>query len=399
MDKINVAVLFGGRSCEHEISIISGLQLIEFLDTEKYNAIPVYVAKDGRWYSGDELLNRTFYKDFENKKKMLSEVMLYPFVGQKGLTVLKKAYFFGEKFIPVDMYFPVFHGELGEDGAMQGLLELAGVPYAGSNVLASSVAMSKDTAKALVSSYGIKVLPSITILKEFVNNHGVESAKKEVFKNSALKYPLFVKPNNLGSSIGVSKASNDGELFLALSNVFKHDTEALIEPFMDDMFEINISLLDTTDGLKASVVEIPVPDGNFLSYEDKYLRDGKGKKGSSPLKTRISISQGMAGLTRAIDPVDLSDEIKKKVTEYGKIIFRALKASGVARLDFMYDKKSENIYFNEANLIPGSLAFYLWEKSEPTILYTEELSMIIDRAFEVYELKQGLKKDLGFKAL
>ncbi|MDD7473514.1 MAG: D-alanine--D-alanine ligase family protein [Bdellovibrionota bacterium] len=395
MDKKNVAVFFGGRSCEHEISIITGLQLIEYLDTNKFNIIPVYIARDGRWYSGQELLNRAIYKDFENKKKVLNEVTLYPYLGQKGLTVTKKACFFGEKIIPVDIYFPAFHGEFGEDGCIQGLFELAGVPYVGSGVLPSAIAMSKNTAKTVVSQYGIPVLPSVTINKELVEKEGIEATKKEIFANNTLKYPVFIKPNNLGSSIGVSKATNDEELLIALTKVFKRDKEALIEPYMDNMFEINISVLDTTEGLRTSVVEIPVTDGSFLSYEDKYMREGKGKKkGGTPKR-----SEGMASLTRSINPVDLDEKIKNTVSEYAKIAYKAIKASGVGRIDFMYDKNSGTIYLNEFNLIPGSLSFYLWEKSDPVLLYTEELTKIIDRAFEVYSIKQELDRDTGFKAL
>lgn len=395
MDKKNVAVFFGGRSCEHEISIITGLQLIEYLDTNKFNIIPVYIARDGRWYSGQELLNRAIYKDFENKKKVLNEVTLYPYLGQKGLTVTKKACFFGEKIIPVDIYFPAFHGEFGEDGCIQGLFELAGVPYVGSGVLPSAIAMSKNTAKTVVSQYGIPVLPTVTINKELVEKEGIEATKKEIFANNTLKYPVFIKPNNLGSSIGVSKATNDEELLIALTKVFKRDKEALIEPYMDNMFEINISVLDTTEGLRTSVVEIPVTDGSFLSYEDKYMREGKGKKkGGTPKR-----SEGMASLTRSINPVDLDEKIKNTVSEYAKIAYKAIKASGVGRIDFMYDKNSGTIYLNEFNLIPGSLSFYLWEKSDPVLLYTEELTKIIDRAFEVYSIKQELDRDTGFKAL
>ena len=328
-------------------------------------------------------------------EKVLNEVTLYPYLGQKGLTVTKKACFFGEKIIPVDIYFPAFHGEFGEDGCIQGLFELAGVPYVGSGVLPSAIAMSKNTAKTVVSQYGIPVLPSVTINKELVEKEGIEATKKEIFANNTLKYPVFIKPNNLGSSIGVSKATNDEELLIALTKVFKRDKEALIEPYMDNMFEINISVLDTTEGLRTSVVEIPVTDGSFLSYEDKYLREGKGKKkGGTPKR-----SEGMASLTRSINPVDLDEKIKNTVSEYAKIAYKAIKASGVGRIDFMYDKNSGTIYLNEFNLIPGSLSFYLWEKSDPVLLYTEELTKMIDRTFEVYSIKQELDRDTGFKAL
>ena len=147
--------------------------------------------------------------------------------------------------------------------------------------------------------------------KELVEKEGIEATKKEIFANNTLKYPVFIKPNNLGSSIGVSKATNDEELLIALTKVFKRDKEALIEPYMDNMFEINISVLDTTEGLRTSVVEIPVTDGSFLSYEDKYMREGKGKKkGGTPKR-----SEGMASLTRSINPVDLDEKIKNTASE------------------------------------------------------------------------------------
>lgn len=393
MDKKNIAVLFGGRSCEHEISIITGLQLIEFLDTTKFNPIPVYVARDGHWYTGERLLKREIYKDFENKKNTFNEVVLYPFLGERGLTVIKKCCIFGEKFIPIDVFFPAFHGEFGEDGCIQGLFELAGVPYTGSQLLASAISMSKNTAKMIASLCDVPVLDSVNVFKEDMLKNGIESAKKDVL--TKLKYPVFIKPNNLGSSVGVSKAMNDEELFAGLAKVFVRDKEAIVEPFLDNMFEINISILDTKDGLVASAVEIPVPDGEFLSYEDKYLREGKGKKkGGTPKK-----SQGMASLTRSIDPQNLSDDIKEKVTEYAKKAFKAFKASGAGRLDFMFNKETGTIYFNEFNPLPGSLSFYLWEKSKPEMLYTEELTKIIERAEELFEIKQGLDKDLGFHAL
>jgi D-alanine-D-alanine ligase len=202
-------------------------------------------------------------------------------------------------------------------------------------------------------------------------------------------FPLFVKPLSLGSSIGVSRASSESELAVALAKVFRYDTVAIVEPCVSELMEINVSVRER-DGIEASVVEIPVSESGILSYEEKYLRDGGKKTGPS---------QGMASLTRIIDPVDLDPTIKENVIEYAKRSFSLLGCSGVARLDFIYDLAADRLYFNELNALPGSCSFYLWAKSQPRVLYTQLITGMIETALNHYAENASLERSIGLKAL
>ncbi len=392
-----VGVVFGGRSVEHEISVITGLQLIRALDVEKYDVVPVYIAPNGHWYVGDELLERSFYRGLPGCLNELSEVTLLPVPDSQGLTVIgRKATtsvgsFRSGDVIPIDVYFLAFHGEFGEDGCVQGLMELADAAYTGGGVLSSAVAMDKYICKSVLQDHGIPVLPGVVVRKEDALKD-FDAALKLVFGGEALKdYPVFVKPCHLGSSIGIAKAENESELRSALALVFRHDSSAIVEPFLADMFEINVSVLEEEEPL-ASVVEIPVSSSGVLSYEDKYLREGGAKKTGDE-------SGGMANLTRDIDPKHLDSEIKERVIAYAKKAVRVLDCSGIVRFDFMYDTNTDKIYFNELNPMPGSFAFYLWVKSHPPLLYTEVLSRAIERAVQRKSIKSSLIKELEFRAL
>jgi D-alanine-D-alanine ligase len=200
---------------------------------------------------------------------------------------------------------------------------------------------------------------------------------------------LFVKPCNLGSSIGVSRVKNVSELPGALTKVFKYDTLALIEPCVTEIMEINVSVRDA-GRIEASVVEIPVSESGVLSYEEKYLRPGGKKSGPS---------QGMASLSRIIDPPDLDSDIKERVIALGIRAFELLGCSGVARLDFIFDLAKSELYFNELNAFPGSCAFYLWARSSPRVLYTELINQMITTALDHYAVKSSLDRDIGLKAL
>jgi D-alanine-D-alanine ligase len=401
-----VAVLFGGRSVEHEISIITALQLIEAIDTVKYNPIPVYIATSGKWYSGPALLKREFYKGMPGTLADVQEVVLMPVPGTGGLTVIQtkaaKSGFglFGKPqqgpdVIPVDVYFPAFHGSYGENGCIQGLLELADVVYTGSDVVSSAVSMSKYHSKKFLESHDVPCLPSVLLAREGLDQDPggkLESWRKAVLGTKGFeKFPLFVKPANLGSSIGVARVTDENALDAALLQAFKYDHQVLVEPCVEEKLEINVAVIDDVQ-VRASVVEIPVSSsGNELSYEDKYMRGG-GKKGGSH-------SLGMAGLTRVIDPTDLDPVIKSQAQEFAVRAFTALGCAGVARIDFMMDLAAKKLYFNEINPLPGSLANYLWVKSAPPLLFTDLLSLCIERAIKRDKTKRALSHDVGFKAL
>jgi len=387
----NIAVFFGGRSAEHEISVITALQLIEALDVTKFNPIPVYIDHKGRWFSGEALLKREFYKSLPESTSEVAEVVLLPIPRTGGLTILKdsKGVFANKKIIPVDLCITAFHGQFGEDGCMQGLFELADLPYTGCAVPASAVSMNKFICKSAVSAHGIPVLPGALVQKpEAILD--MEMACKSVLETSGLtKFPLFVKPCNLGSSIGIGVAKDRAGLSAALANVFKYDVAALVEPCITNRMEINISVLDGSPP-KASVVEIPVASLEALTYEDKYMRSGGKKTGRS---------SGMASLTRKIDPSDLDPKYKEAVTNYALKSFKLLECGGVVRFDFMVNLDTGDLFFNELNTIPGSFAFYLWAKTKPQVLYTEILNQIIEQAEIIYQRRASLQRDTGFRAL
>ena len=392
MSKKNVAVLFGGRSVEHEISIITALQLINVLDVVRYHPVPVYVAQSGKWYIGDALLNKEFYKKLPSSLSQVQEVIL-PVAKSAGLTVLKPTsrliFAKSPQVIPIDVYFLAFHGTFGEDGCIQGLLELADVAYTGSGVLASALGMNKYQCKMLLGAHGIPVLPGALIHRDEAKK-SLSQVRERILSTPGLEFPLFVKPCNLGSSIGISVASDNQSLNAALVNTFRYDSQAIVEPCVKDILEVNVSVLEDEEPI-ASVIEMPVATAGVLTYEDKYLRDGGKKTGSS--------SQGMAGLTRVIDPHDLDAGLKQAAIQYGLEAFRILGCSGVARMDFIIDSSSDRIYFNEINTLPGSLSYYLWAKSNPPVLYTELLNRIIERAQIRQRTKASLRRNDGLRSL
>lgn len=383
--RLRVAVLFGGRSVEHEISVISALQMISAMDTLRYEPVPVYIDLSGNWYSGAPLLQRSFYRNFDASAPGLERVILLPQPGIGGLSKVGSS----NAVIPIDVFFPLFHGRFGEDGCMQGLFELAEVAYVGGGVLASSVAMSKQRCKIFLSGLGIPVLPGCLVEKGDALR-GLDATLDTVLATPGLQqFPLFVKPNNSGSSVGIGKANDRSELAAALANVFVYDVEALVEPCLTEMFEVNVSVLAGKER-RISVVEIPVSSAGALTYEDKYLRGGGKKSGDS---------QGMASLTRVINPADLDGDIKSSISSYAKQAFEALGCAGVARFDFMVSKTDGKIYLNELNSPPGSMAFYLWEKSEPRLLYTELIECLIEDALGRAGWKASVKWEMEFRAL
>lgn len=395
-----VAVMFGGRSVEHEISVITALQMMQAMDTLKFKPIPVYVSTDGRWYTGLQLLDRNFYRRLSDGLSELTEVTLLPRPGVGGLTVVKSAGKQKQKnnsefnrLIPVDVFFPCFHGTYGEDGAFQGLFETADVAYTGCDVVSASTGMSKYHCKKFLEAHGIPVLPAVVVTKrEFTKSGGehIESIRRQILSTPGLTaFPLFVKPATLGSSIGISKASNEMQLDAALAGVFKYDTQAMIEPCVDPKMEINVSVFGAGD-IRASVVELPIASAGQLTYEDKYLRGNSSKTGKS---------QGMESLSRLIDPADLDPNLKETARRYAAEAYEKLGCSGVARIDFMVDLRTDRLYFNEINTLPGSLAFYLWSKSEPCLLYTDLITGVIEQALRRQGDRASLKRTVGFAAL
>jgi D-alanine-D-alanine ligase len=389
MKKKNLAVLFGGRSVEHEISVITAIQLMNVIDVTQYNIIPVYIAQTGRWYVGDNLLDKNFYRRLPGSLTEATEVALLPIAGSKGLNYLNSR---PNDVLPIDIYFLAFHGTFGEDGCMQGMLEMADATYTGCGVLPAALGMNKYQCKIMLKAAGIPVLPAALIDRRDAQK-SLESVRAQIFATPGLEQlPLFVKPCNLGSSIGIGVAKDELTLNACLVNTFRYDSHAIVEPCVKEIIEINVSVLED-DEITASVIEMPVSLSGVLTFEEKYLRDDGGKK------TGGNESQGMASLSRIIDPPDLDPAMKQAALGYAKQAFKVLGCSGVSRIDFIIDASSNQLYFNEINTLPGSLSFYLWVKSNPPLVYTELLNRIIRQAEKRQVTKLALKRQEGMRAL
>lgn len=345
--KTTVAVFFGGRSVEHEISVISALQAINAFNREKYDIVPIYITKQGRWYTGDNLLDIANYKDINKLIENSVEVYMRPEYGDYKLYKAQPGGIFSKKnAIIADLHvaLPVLHGTNCEDGTFEGLLETIGIPFAGCNTLSSANGMDKITMKMILRECGIPVVEYIWFTdKEWFSRR--DSIVEDI--ESKLGYPVIVKPANLGSSVGISKASNRDELIEKIGKAEKFSQRIIVEKLIEKLKEINCSVLGDADDHQSSVCEEPIKTGDFLSYEDKYMGGSKSTKGMQASEKRI--------------PADLPEEVSEKIRKMAGDTFRVLSCHGVSRVDVMIDEATGNIYVNEINTIPGSLSFYLWE--------------------------------------
>lgn len=344
-----IAVFFGGKTVEHDVSIVTGLQLMENMDSTLFEAVPIYITREGDWYTGAALKNVEVYKNFDKGNPQFTRCYLPANTRGRELYAFhpKKSLFQKEQSLlcRLDAAIPAMHGLNGEDGTLQGLLELAGVPYTSCGVLGSAAGMDKVLMKSAFKGAGLPVLPYI-----YIDRGDWPADKEDILHRaeSAFSYPMFVKPANLGSSIGISKAKNREELENAIAVAAHYDRRVLVEAGVSDIMEINCSALGFGTDVRASVCEMPVAWEDFLTYEDKYIRGGKSGKA------------GMQSLSRQI-PAPISEELSLQIREMTKMAFRLFDCKGVVRLDFIYDKSAEMLYINEINTIPGSFAFYLWE--------------------------------------
>lgn len=342
--KINVGVFFGGRSVEHEISVLSALQAINAFDKDKYSVTPVYISKQGKWYSGDALLEVDGYRDITFLQRNCDEVYMMPEYGNNKL-YLKKKPLFGKAYTAViDVILPVLHGTNGEDGVFQGFVELTGIPYASCNTLSSSNGMDKITMKMILRESGIPVLDYV-----WFTDKDWHKKREDIISQIETKigYPVIIKPANLGSSVGISHAANRGDLITAIDNAEKFSTRLIAEHMVMELKEINCSVLGNYDKCETSVCEEPLRSGEILSYEDKYLGGGKSSKGMRSTQRQI--------------PADLPIETSERIRNLAAATFQVLSCEGVSRVDFIIDRSNNEVYVNEINTIPGSLSFYLWE--------------------------------------
>jgi len=355
MSKMNIAVIFGSRSCEHDVSIISALQLIEAAKTAGYHVIPVYISRDGLWYTGDALFNVETFRDFNPMGKGITRVSLDVSANAGDLWAWppQRAGLFAKVPAPVahiDCAIPVMHGLHGEDGTLQGLLEMANIPYASSGVLGSAVGMDKIAMKQMLRGTGFPVLDFVWFTRDQLALEREAIIEKIERK---IKYPAFVKPAMLGSSIGVSRANNREELEKAIDLAASYDRRILVEVGVENPVEINCAALGYGEDVRVSVCEMPIPStgDKFLNFFEKYLRNA-GTKGES--------SRGMKSLARVV-PAPIGEDLTARIQKMTKEIFRTLDCRGTVRIDFILDQ-NDVLYVNEPNTIPGSLAFYLWKE-------------------------------------
>lgn len=378
-----VAVLFGGRSLEHDVSVVSGLQILHALDPERFAPMPIYIDQAMRWWVGDDLWHTESFKGGGPDRSRLTEVSLAPGF---GASTLRPVAALGRVFvpgIPVDVFMPVLHGTFGEDGCVQGLLELSGCAYVGCGVPASAVGMNKRMTKIIAAHAGAPVVKWVSCERAVLDRGSEWLTALPAQVESSLGWPVIVKPCNLGSSAGVSTAASADELIAAVLKVFEYDVEAIVEPFIRNRLELNVAVAGLDEPV-ASVTEMPVTSqASFLSFSEKYKRQGTKSVGSS---------QGMAGALRVLDPQDLSVDIRGRAQKHATSVFAALGCEGISRIDFLIDADTNKLYFNEINTLPGSLAFYLWSAAPHYWTITDLLSRLIARAERLRAMKRGLQR-------
>jgi len=372
-----VGVVFGGRSAEHEVSIITGHQVMDALRVAGYSVLPIYITKEGEWLAGSGLHNIKQYSSrtlFLEKIPGVQRVSLSPDRSVRELLTTKSGgwtLFGKQQPMWADVFFPTVHGTMGEDGTLQGLFELADVPYVGSGVLSSAVGMDKVRAKSLFRDAGLKVLDCLTV------SRAEWQSDPEQFASLAEKsfgYPLIVKPVCLGSSIGVARCKDLAELQEAIEVALTLDDNALVEKALTDFIEINCSVLGPPE--RASVCEQPTSSEAVLSFDAKYKRGAKSKNSGT--------KGGMASLERII-PAPISDDLTARIQEMSIKAFHAIRATGVARVDFLVDNAHGELFVNEINTMPGSIAFYLWEASG--VPFDELVHNMVVTALEQYRIR------------
>jgi D-alanine-D-alanine ligase len=374
-----VAVMFGGRSLEHDVSVVSGLQILHALDPDTCNPMPIYIDHASRWWIGDSLWHTESFKGGGPERSALAEVTLSSGFGTSTLMPIGRA---GAP-VRVDAFVPVLHGTFGEDGCIQGLLDLGGCAYVGSGVLASAIGMNKRVTKILAEQAGVPVVPWLSCARSVLE--GDSSWLRDLPARSADRFgwPVIVKPCNLGSSAGVTMAASPEDLTAGMLKVFEYDVEGLIEPFITNRLELNVAVAGLTEPV-ASVTEMPVTDkAALLGFSEKYKRSGRKSIGSS---------EGMAGALRVLDPSDLPAEMRTRAQHLATTVFSLLGCEGISRIDFLIDADTGELYFNEINTLPGSLAFYLWSAAPHYWTVTELLAKLIDRAEEIRAMKRGLQR-------
>ena len=374
--RIKVGVIYGGETVEHEVSIISAIQAMNKINEEKYEVIPIYITKDGEWYTGEMLKEIDVYQDLKLIKNYSVNVVLYKKDG--SFVLQKKNGLFKSIVKEIDIAFPIVHGTNVEDGVLQGYLQTIGIPIVGPNVYGAVAGQDKTIMKDIWAEASIPM----TKYTWFYDSDYKEDSNSVIKKIEKLKYPVIVKPATTGSSVGINVCENEGKLKEAIDEAMQYDSKIVVEEVVENLKEVNIAVMGNYENQKVSEIEEVISGNKFLTYTDKYIGGGKGKlKGG--IKTPIKgASKGMASANRKI-PADLDDKTRKEIENIATKAFKVLGSSGNARIDFLIDEKTKKIYINEINSIPGSLAFYLWDAKN--VNFTQVLDDMINIGVKDYK--------------
>ena len=361
-DKVIVGVVFGGVSPEHEVSVISSLQALHAMDRERYEPVPIYIAKDGTWYTGDVLLDVDAYRDLDEVHRQALPVRVDAGSMHSLLLLEKTRGLFSRRRdeIRVDVLFLGLHGGSGEDGGLQGLCEVYNVPYTGSTIMGSALGMDKVLSKHVCRDQGIPVVDFVAFRESDWADHEEQWLDR---CEADLEYPVVVKPARLGSSIGITMAAGREALDRAIEEALRYDQKIVVEHAVRRLKEINCAVLGNADDALTSALEQPVrTEGEeLLTFQEKYMRSkDEGAKGRRGAKSPGEGPAGMASLDRII-PAPLDDATAERIRDLAVRVFQLFECGGVARIDFMIDETDGSVYFNEINTIPGSFSFYLWD--------------------------------------
>lgn len=363
--KLNVGIIFGGKSVEHEASILTAIQAMEHIDKEKYEVIPIYVTKDLTWYTGGCLKFIETFKDFDLIRRYAKRVVL---INKDGRYVLQKLGIIKSEVASLHLAFPIVHGANMEDGSIQGYLNLIGIPYVGSSIYSSVMAQDKVFTKQVLLANHIPVTKFVWFGERFYRNK-----KEELFRQiDELKYPLIIKPATLGSSIGVEMITQKEEIDSTIERTFKFDSKVIIEEKIEDLTEYNIAVLLTENGNITSEIEEIRLNKDNLEYGDKFL------VGDALADSNI----------KRVCPAVIGEKLKCDIETYALAIFKMLNMRGTARIDFLYDNKNKKLYVDEVNSIPWCFAHHLWEARN--LSYQELLNIMLKDAVRGEVMRQGM---------
>ncbi len=376
---IKVGVIFGGESVEHEVSIITAVQAMNFMDTKKYEIVPIYIDKNRNWFTGECLREMNTYKDMSMIPSFAKEVTLTR--KEDKFVLQRKKGLFNGILNTIDVAFPIVHGKGVEDGSLAGYLDSLGIPYVGPSMLGAAIGQDKVVQKQVLRASGVPVVDYVWFYDvEYKEN------EEEIIKScEKLGFPVIVKPARLGSSVGIEVAKNKEELGQAIDEAIKYDEKIVVEACVQNLLEVDCAVIGNYQEMECSLIGEMMTDNDFLTFEDKYLGNG-GKKSAK------NANSGKLATSGFRIPAEIDKEIEENIFKYAKEAFRALNLSGVTRFDFLVDKKSKKVYVNEPNTIPGCLAFFFFTPKGKK--YTKLLDEMIKLSIKEY--KDSKKKVTSF---